>query len=74
MPRMFPKGSSTEAVMNPDSPRFVSGSYSFAPIAFTFSSAAATSSTCQYTTAPPGPIAVAPLGAYLLSMIPSSCW
>lgn len=33
MPRMLPKGSTTEAVTNPASPRFVSGSYSFAPIA-----------------------------------------
>ncbi len=73
MPRMLPKGSTTEVVMNPASPPLVSGSYSFAPIAVTFSSVADTSSTCQYTTAPPGP-AAAPLGEYLLSMISSSCW
>lgn len=45
MPRMLPKMSTREAVMNPASPRFASSSYSFAPIAVTFSSADATSST-----------------------------
>ena len=30
---MLPNGSTTEAVTNPESPRLVTGSYSFAPIA-----------------------------------------
>lgn len=58
---MLPKGSITEAVMNP-SPRSVGASHSFAPIDNSFLNVAVTSSTCQYTTAPAGPVAE-PLGA-----------
>src|SRR5215218_997661 len=57
MPRMFPNGSTTEAVTNPSSPRGVIGRCSFAPIDSSLSRVACTSSTCQYTTAPAGPVA-----------------
>src|ERR671911_369918 len=55
MPRTFPNGSTTEAVTNPASPRRVSGSYSLSPMDTNRSRVAATSSTCQYKMAPPGP-------------------
>src|SRR5215211_2074579 len=56
MPKMFPKGSTTEAVVNP-SPRTVSASCSFAPMDSNRSRVAGRSSTCQYMTAPAGPFA-----------------
>ena len=56
MPRMLPNGSITDAVTKP-SPRSVGASCSVAPNDSSRCRAAVTSSTCQYTTAPAGPVA-----------------
>ena len=53
MPKMFPNGSTTDAVINP-SLRSVIGANSFAPIDRSLSSVICKLSTCQKTTTPVG--------------------